>query len=268
MRRTRGRGPTPHARRRGRFRARRSGRSRRRARPSTARATTAGSPPRSTVGTAIVTRVYSCSGAGYTPDSTSSRNALAASSSVWPMLAYCSTNFGMRPRVNPAQSLHTSSWPSQCGPAPTEIVGIVSSAVTLPAISDGTISSTTANAPASSTAWASSSSGCARVAAALDDVAAEAVLALRGEPDVGHHRDAGAHDALDLLRAADAAFQLHRVAAGLLHEPDRRVERLARGRSRTSRTACRRSRTPGSRRARRRAVSGISSSTVTGMVVS
>ena len=49
--------------------------------------------------------------------------------------------------MNPAQSLHTSSWPSQCGPAPTEIVGIEISAVTLPAISDGTISSTTANAP-------------------------------------------------------------------------------------------------------------------------
>ena len=77
------------------------------------------------------------------------------------MFAYCSTNFGMRPRVNPAQSLHTRSWPSQCGPAPTEIVGIDSSAVTLPAISDGTISSTTANAPASSTAWASSSNACA-----------------------------------------------------------------------------------------------------------
>ena len=74
------------------------------------------------------------------------------------MFAYCLTNFGIRPRVNPAQSLHTSSCPSQCGPAPTEIVGIESSSVTFPAISDGTISSTTANAPASSTAWASSSS--------------------------------------------------------------------------------------------------------------
>jgi hypothetical protein len=48
-------------------------------------------------------------------------------------------------------------------------------------------------------------------AAPLDDVATEAVLALRGEADVRHHRDAGAHDPLDLLRAADTSFELHRV---------------------------------------------------------
>ena len=87
-----------------------------------------------------------------------------------------------------------------------EIVGISSSLVTCSAAADGTISSTTANAPASSTAWASSSSCCDAVAAALDDVPAEAVLALRGEADVRHHRDAGAHDALDLLGAALAAL--------------------------------------------------------------
>ena len=44
--------------------------------------------------------------------------------------AYCFTNFGMRPVVRPAQSVQTSSWPSVCGPAPTLMVGIFSSAVT------------------------------------------------------------------------------------------------------------------------------------------
>ena len=65
-------------------------------------------------------------------------------------------------------------------------------------------------------------------AAALDDVAAEAVLALRGEADVPHHRDAGLHDAADLLLAAHTAFQLHRVRTGLLHEPDGGVQRFLR----------------------------------------
>ena len=77
-----------------------------------------------------------------------------------------------------------------CGPAPTLIVGMRSSSVTRRAASAGTISSTTANAPASSTACASASSCSTPLAAALDDVAAEPVLALRGEADVGHDRDA------------------------------------------------------------------------------
>ena len=120
---------------------------------------------------------------------------MAASSSVSPIRAYCLTNLGIRPRVKPAQSLHTSSCPSQCGPAPTEMVGIESCSVTSPATADGTISSTTAKAPASSTAWASAEQLLGALAAALDDVPAETVLALRREADVRHHRDAGAHDA-------------------------------------------------------------------------
>ena len=78
------------------------------------------------------------------------------------------------------------------------------------------------------TAWASASSCCGALAAALDDVAAEPVLALRGEADVRHHRDAGADDAADLLGAALAALELDRVRAGLLHEPDRGVQRVVR----------------------------------------
>ena len=51
---------------------------------------------------------------------------MAASRRVWPIDAYCLTNLGMRPRVNPAQSLHTRSCPSHSGPAPTEIVKDIS----------------------------------------------------------------------------------------------------------------------------------------------
>ena len=85
--------------------------------------------------------------------------------------------------------------------------------MTWPAISDGTISSTTAKAPASSHGVRIGEQLVgAFVTATLDDVAAETVLALRGEPDVRHHRDAGTDDPLDLLGAAHAALALHRVA--------------------------------------------------------
>ena len=46
------------------------------------------------------------------------------------MLAYCFTNFGMRPVVRPAQSVQTSNCPSQCGPAPMPIVGTEIDSVT------------------------------------------------------------------------------------------------------------------------------------------
>jgi hypothetical protein len=38
---------------------------------------------------------------------------------------------------------------------------------------------------------------------------------------MSHHRDAGGDDLLDLRAAPAAAFELHRVRSGLLHEPDR-----------------------------------------------
>ncbi len=49
------------------------------------------------------------------------------------------------------------------------------------------------------------------VAAALDDVAAQTVLALGGEADVGHDRDAGTHDPVDLVGAPHTALALHRM---------------------------------------------------------
>ena len=70
-------------------------------------------------------------------------------------------------------------------------VGIGSSCVIRLATSPGTISSTTANAPASATALRVGDHLVGRVAAALHPVAAERVLALRREADVRHHRDAG-----------------------------------------------------------------------------
>ena len=64
------------------------------------------------------------------------------------------------------------------------------------------------------------------VAATLDDVASEAVLALRREADVCHHRDTRSNDTFDLLGAANTALELDRLRSGLLHEPDGGPKRL------------------------------------------
>nr|CRL72012.1 hypothetical protein CPGR_00796 [Mycolicibacter nonchromogenicus] len=59
------------------------------------------------------------------------------------------------PAVIPAMSCHTRTWASQLGPAPIPTVGMVSFPVICVASSAGTISITTAKAPASATAIAS-----------------------------------------------------------------------------------------------------------------
>src|SRR5690606_2656444 len=64
--------------------------------------------------------------------------------------------------------------------------------------------------------------------AGADAVGPELVDALRGEPEVTHHRDPGREDALDGLARDRSAFELDGVGAGLLHHPDRRDERLLR----------------------------------------
>ena len=88
---------------------------------------------------------------------------------------------------------------------------------------------TTAKQPAASSASASSKSTLGvLVAAALDAVAAEDVLALRGEADVAHDRNAGADEQLDLGGHRPAALELDRVRHPLLHEAGRRRERLLR----------------------------------------
>ncbi len=68
------------------------------------------------------------------------------------------------------------------------------------------------------------------VAAPLDAVAAEHVLALRGEADVPHDGNAGADEQLDLGDHRLAALELDRVRHALLHEAGRRRERLLRAR--------------------------------------
>jgi hypothetical protein len=66
------------------------------------------------------------------------------------------------------------------------------------------------------------------VPTALHAVAADGVLALRCEPDVRHHRDAGAGDRGDLVGHPPPALELHGVTAALLHEPHRRAQGLGR----------------------------------------
>ena len=64
------------------------------------------------------------------------------------------------------------------------------------------------------------------VAASLHPEPAQAVDALRGEPDVGHDRDAGGSERSDLVGHPLTAFELDGVGTGLLEEPGRRRERL------------------------------------------
>ena len=53
------------------------------------------------------------------------------------------------------------------------------------------------------------------------------MLALRGEPEVGHDRDAGAGERVDLRGEPGPALELDGVRAALLHEPDAGLQRLA-----------------------------------------
>ena len=144
--------------------------------------------------------------------------------------------------------------------------------VSLPVIwvasSAGTISITTANAPASCDGDGVGDGLLGGVAAALDPEPAEAVDALRGEADVRHHRDAGRAQRRDLLGDPFAALQLHGVRPGLLEEPGGGRQRLRR----TALVAAERQvgHHQGALRRPRTTprTSGISSSTVTGTVVS
>jgi hypothetical protein len=59
----------------------------------------------------------------------------------------------------------------------------------------------------------------AGLAPALDPVTAEHVDRLRGEPQVGHYRDAGRDQFLHLPGHPLPALQLDRVRPGFLEEP-------------------------------------------------
>ena len=98
------------------------------------------------------------------------------------------------------------------------------------AASAATISSTTENAPAASTARASASRRSASAGAApFHLVAALLAHALRQHPDVRHQRNSCPHDRLDLRDVTGAAFQFHRLRAGLDQAPrvrDRLLRRV------------------------------------------
>ena len=64
------------------------------------------------------------------------------------------------------------------------------------------------------------------VTAALDAIAAESVLTLRGEADVRHHRDAGVDDRLHLVGDLATAFELDGVRVTFLHEAHSGVQCL------------------------------------------
>ena len=164
-------------------------------------------------------------GTGEDAGATSSAYSLRGPSSSPRRSAYLLTNLGTRPPLSPAMSGQTSTWASQSTPAPIPIVGMVSSSVTCAATAAGTISRTTANAPASCTEGVGEQLLGAG-ATALHPVAAEGVLALRREADVRHHRDAGLGQQPDLRGHADAALELDRLGAALLHQPHGRLERL------------------------------------------
>ena len=57
-----------------------------------------------------------------------------------------------------------------------------------------------------------------------DGIGAELVDRLRRKPQMPHDRNAGREDALDRFEDLLAAFELHGVGLGLLHDPDGRVE--------------------------------------------
>jgi len=104
-------------------------------------------------------------------------------------------------------------------------VGMRSAAETWRPRPAGTDSRTTANAPARSRARVGQQF-LPGVAAALDPAhAAQHVDALRGQPEMAHHRDAGPGQRLDLGQHAAAALQLDRLRASLLQVPHRAGQR-------------------------------------------
>src|SRR5262249_22644058 len=141
--------------------------------------------------------------------------------------AYFLTNFAVC-GVSPAMSCHTSTCASHRGPAPIPTVGTDRLSVTRAANSAGTHSSTTENAPAASRALAPCSTRRPSSPRAVHRSPAEGVHRLRGQPQVRHYRDAGLHQLLDLVYHSLAALEFDRVRTGLLEEPARGGQRLAR----------------------------------------
>jgi hypothetical protein len=99
----------------------------------------------------------------------------------------------------------TSTCPSHCADAPMPMVGMATARVISVASSSITPSSTTAKAPASATAWRRQDLGRFRLAPPARAIAAKRVHRLRGEADMGDHRNAALGQEADGRR--------HRLAA-------------------------------------------------------
>ena len=131
-------------------------------------------------------------------------------------------------RAGPAMSCQTSTWASQSGPAPMPIVGIAQLlGDPLGDVGGHHLQDDRERAGLLERAGRRSTSVVARVAAALHPVAAEGVLALRGEADVRHHRDArSAISARPAARRAAPPSSLTACAPPSFMKRDGRVERL------------------------------------------
>ena len=104
--------------------------------------------------------------------------------------AYCLTKLAIRPVRRPKASCQTSTWPSHSAPAPMPMVGMASSLVICAGDVAGHHLHHHGERAGVLDGVGVGEHPLGRVAAALDPVAAEGVLALRREADVGHHRDA------------------------------------------------------------------------------
>ena len=117
-------------------------------------------------------------------------------------------------------SCSTSTWPSQPGPAPIPMVGIVRVRLISAASGAGTSSSTIEEAPAASTQLRVGPQpvGLGSVPAP-DPVAAELVNRLRRQADVPHDRYPHPDQGPDGLGHPLSPFKLDSLRAGLLHDP-------------------------------------------------
>ena len=127
----------------------------------------------------------------------------------------------------PSRSWKTSTWPSVASPAPIPITGTSSCGISASVTAAGTASKTIAKQPTACSASASRRSAppprpvrpCAlKPPSALAD--------LRRQADVAHHRDARPDDRPRPIDRGAAALELDRVAARLLDEPLRVLDRV------------------------------------------
>ncbi len=159
---------------------------------------------------------------GRCPPWTSAAYARAASSRTPCTSAYCLTKRAILPVRRPKASCQTRTWPSQPVPAPMPMVGIVSVRGDLAGHVAGDHLHDDGEGAGLLDRPRVGEHPLGGVAPALDPVAAEGVLALRGEADVGHHRDAARGSACSITGTISTPpSSLTQCAPRLLHEADR-----------------------------------------------